>query len=110
MYVIFAHHFGHSTYENCNTSFRKHTCSECQRNLFLLTTYRTKADLPSLDVKEQYFSNRTIFHNKFELLKCCGYRVHVYVYTVNSRYLDFGYLESPLISKRKFGPCFNTEI
>ena len=30
--------------------------------------------------------------------------------TVNSRYLDFGYLESPLISKRKFGPCFNTEI
>ena len=31
-------------------------------------------------------------------------------YTVNSRYLDFGYLESPLISKRKFGPCFNTEI
>ena len=30
--------------------------------------------------------------------------------TVNSRYLDFGYLESPLISKRNCGPCFNTEI
>ena len=29
---------------------------------------------------------------------------------VNSRYLDFGYLEKPLISKRKSGPCFNTEI
>ena len=28
----------------------------------------------------------------------------------NSRYLDFGYLELPLISKRKSGPCFNTEI
>ena len=28
---------------------------------------------------------------------------------VNSRYLDFGYLELPLISKRKSGPCFNTE-
>ena len=32
------------------------------------------------------------------------------LYTVRSRYLDFGYLESPLISKRKFGPCFNSEI
>ena len=31
-------------------------------------------------------------------------------HTVNSRYLDFGYLESPLISNRKFGPCFNIEI
>ena len=31
-------------------------------------------------------------------------------YTVNSRYLDFDYLEQPLISKRKSGPCFNTEI
>ena len=30
--------------------------------------------------------------------------------TVNSRYLDFGYLEKPRISKRKSGPCFNTEI
>ena len=30
--------------------------------------------------------------------------------TVNSCYLDFGYLEQPLISKKKSGPCFNTEI
>ena len=27
--------------------------------------------------------------------------------TVDSRYLDFGYLEQPLISKRKSGPCLN---
>ena len=27
--------------------------------------------------------------------------------TVNSRYLDFGYLEQPLISKRNSGPCLN---
>ena len=26
------------------------------------------------------------------------------------RYLDFGYLEQPLISKRKSDPCFNIEI
>ena len=31
-------------------------------------------------------------------------------YTVDPRYLDFDYLELPLISKRKSGPCFNTEI
>ena len=31
-------------------------------------------------------------------------------FTVNSSYLDFDYLELPLISKRKSGPCFNTEI
>ena len=30
--------------------------------------------------------------------------------TVNSRYLDFGYLEQLLISKKKSGPCYNTEI
>ena len=30
--------------------------------------------------------------------------------TVNSRHLDFDYLEKLLISKRKSGPCFNTEI
>ena len=30
--------------------------------------------------------------------------------TVDSRYLDFGYLEQPLISKRKSDPCFNIEI
>ena len=29
---------------------------------------------------------------------------------VNSRYLDFDYLEKPLISKKKSGPCFNIEI
>ena len=28
-------------------------------------------------------------------------------YTVDSRYLDLGYLEQPLISKRKSGPCLN---
>ena len=27
--------------------------------------------------------------------------------TIDSRYLDFGYLEQPLISKRKSGPCLN---
>ena len=31
-------------------------------------------------------------------------------YTVDSRYLDFGYLEQPLISKKKSGLCYNTEI
>ena len=30
--------------------------------------------------------------------------------TVDSRYLDFCYLEQPLILKRKSGPCYNTEI
>ena len=30
--------------------------------------------------------------------------------TVASRYLDFGYLELPLISKRKSDPCINIEI
>ena len=29
------------------------------------------------------------------------------VHTVDSRYLDFGYLEQPVISKRKSGPCLN---
>ena len=31
-------------------------------------------------------------------------------YTVDSRYLELAYLEKPLISKWKSGPCFNTEI
>ena len=31
----------------------------------------------------------------------------VHTHTVDSRYLDFGYLEEPLISKRKSGPCLN---
>ena len=30
--------------------------------------------------------------------------------TVDSRYLDFGYFEQPLISKKNSGPCYNTEI
>ena len=30
--------------------------------------------------------------------------------TVDSRYIDFGYLEQPLISKRKSDPCFYIEI
>ena len=30
-----------------------------------------------------------------------------FVITVDSRYLDLSYLESPLISKWKSGPCFN---
>ena len=32
------------------------------------------------------------------------------VNTVDSRYLDFCYLELPLISKRKYDSCFNIEI
>ena len=32
------------------------------------------------------------------------------LFTVDSRYLGFGYLEKPLISKRKSDPCFNIEI
>ena len=31
----------------------------------------------------------------------------MFLNTVDSRYLDFGYLEQPLISKRKSGPCLN---
>ena len=30
--------------------------------------------------------------------------------TVDTRYLELAYLEYPLISKWKFGPCYNTEI
>ena len=30
--------------------------------------------------------------------------------TVDSSYLDFGYLEQPLVSKKKSGPCLNIEI
>ena len=30
--------------------------------------------------------------------------------TVDSRYLEYDYLELPLISKRKSGPCLNIEI
>ena len=33
-----------------------------------------------------------------------------YSNTVDSRYLELTYLEQPLISKWKSGPCFNTEI
>ena len=38
------------------------------------------------------------------------HRIYLNVSTVDSRYLDFGYLEQPLISKRKSDPRFNTEI
>ena len=31
----------------------------------------------------------------------------IFEHTVDSRYLDFGYLEQPLISKKKSGPCLN---
>ena len=31
-------------------------------------------------------------------------------HTVDFRYLDFGYLEQLLISKKKSGPCLNIEI
>ena len=33
--------------------------------------------------------------------------MELYPITVDSRYLDFGYLEQPLFSKRKSGPCLN---
>ena len=33
------------------------------------------------------------------------YSDRMFHYTVDSRYLDFGYLEQPLISKKKSGPC-----
>ena len=36
---------------------------------------------------------------------CCMFKD-----TVDSGYLDFGYLEYPLISKRKSGPSLNLEI
>ena len=38
------------------------------------------------------------------------FQYYHYIYTVDSRYLDFGYLEQPLISKKKSGPCLNIEI
>ena len=34
----------------------------------------------------------------------------VFLYTVDSRYLELAYLEQPLISKWKSGPCYNIEI
>ena len=37
-------------------------------------------------------------------------QLRYFVNTVNSRYLDFDYFEKSLTSKRKLGPCFNTEI
>ena len=36
--------------------------------------------------------------------------VSVPTYTVDPGYLDFGYLEQPLISKRKSDLCLNIEI
>ena len=50
-------------------------------------------------IKENFFTNiQTLRRNTFRLILWC---------TVDSRYLDFGYLEQPLISKRKSGPCLN---
>ena len=48
-------------------------------------------------------------------MQACGYLLkQVFIllpmYTVDSRYLKFAYLEKPLISKWKSGPCFNMEI
>ena len=35
---------------------------------------------------------------------------HYFLNTVDSRYLDFDYLEQPPISKRKSGQCLDREI
>ena len=40
----------------------------------------------------------------------CKQFLEIFPNTVYSRYLDFGYLEQPLISKKKSGPCLNIEI
>ena len=39
-----------------------------------------------------------------------GGKSHIKGNSVDSRYLDFGYLEQPLISKKKSGPCLKIEI
>ena len=50
------------------------------------------------------------------LLICMGISGYYFILfffiiiTVDSCYLDFGYLEKALISKRKSDPCFNIEI
>ena len=41
-------------------------------------------------------------------LKCSQLTIDQNI-TVDSRYLHFGYLELPLIWKRKSDPCFNIE-
>ena len=49
--------------------------------------------------------------DSFTILFCFLYHFLVLITcTVDSRYVDFGYLEQPLISKKKSGPCFNIEI
>ena len=45
-----------------------------------------------------------------EVVLVLAVKVVVVTYTVDSRYLDLGYLEQPLISKRKSDPCFSIEI
>ena len=39
-----------------------------------------------------------------------SYTFNSFICTVDPRYLDFGYLELPFISKRKSDPCYNIEI
>ena len=63
----------------------------------------TTCILPFLNTLRAYKVN--IWSLKHEYLK-----YFLYLSTVNSHYLNFDYLEYPLISKRKSGPCFNTEI
>ena len=53
----------------------------------------------------QEFAIDTAFQGFAFIVKYCPV-----AYTVDSRYLDFGYLELPLISKRKSGPSLNVEI
>ena len=36
--------------------------------------------------------------------------VHLHIHTVDSRYLELAYLEWPLITKWKSGPCLNMKI
>ena len=41
---------------------------------------------------------------------CEDCRLNLATYTVDCRYLELAYLELPLVSKWKSGPCFTTEI
>ena len=86
-YVILMRYWCHSqTKIALNESFRILIYSEYQRNLFffLLLTYRRK------DAFNKCWYNRTIFHNKCELLKCCSYRKHLYQIHHNIRWNAFG--------------------
>ena len=46
-------------------------------------------------------------HVSMALLNQCELILAMVTDTVDSRYLDFGYLEQLLISKRKSSPCLN---